>query len=678
MFDMRDQRRRDPFEEPGEIYQTGTKPGAVTLTQHLPVQRKAKADAGPVAPMETYGFIQAYGGEVQAKGSALFPDDKPTPWMAAEQGTSGSAGRLPHLDTIQPLFGKHDVSSVRAYTDNQAAAGASAMGAEAFAVGDQVAFGGAPSLHTAAHEAAHVVQQRAGVALKGGVGQAGDRYEHHADAVADKVVRGESAESLLDQMAGSGGGGGKAVQKQGGEFDDIEISSDGPFALSKVRLWLLGKGERQSKQGLVEFFSRLESKHQMRALEIQLGTVPADMADFKKAMKPMGRGASLDWDAFSDAIRQARADEDQQAHADTQWTKSGKLEKAGTGLAVAKGANTGTEKGTEALTTSPPGIGGAPLVSPQAPGVSGVLGVTGVVGPALGIVGSSMEVAQVGNARHETRGKATETVVKSASATADIGRSAALTGKAAMELGAAGSEVAAQAAATWLGIVAGAGLLVSGTIGAFTHYQGASRLGAIEEESRRVVGDLERQLVKFEAEKQDEQAATVRGLLAERERMMHTAALGASTQRISTGVSVATAVKGAVLIIGGALILASNPVGWMILAGAAVIGGVVALVKYLIKRKRKGEFVDKVLEINSDDSDHDAKRDKALQKRGFNSVDQFYNEYLAVSAAYLYQSGMAGDAEAKATIEATGISFEALQSLSEADGIALIAQHLHG
>jgi hypothetical protein len=69
-------------------------------------------------------------------------------------------------------------------------------------MGDQVAFRGTPDLFTAAHEAAHVVQQRGGVQLRGGVGQAGDRYEQHADAVAHAVVRGESAEALLDAHAG--------------------------------------------------------------------------------------------------------------------------------------------------------------------------------------------------------------------------------------------------------------------------------------------------------------------------------------------------------------------------------------------------------------------------------------------------------------------------------------------
>jgi hypothetical protein len=47
-----------------------------------------------------------------------------------------------------------------------------------------------------------VVQQRSGVHVAGGVGQAGDRYEQHADEVAQRVVRGESAEALLDELTG--------------------------------------------------------------------------------------------------------------------------------------------------------------------------------------------------------------------------------------------------------------------------------------------------------------------------------------------------------------------------------------------------------------------------------------------------------------------------------------------
>lgn len=36
--------------------------------------------------------------------------------------------------------------------------------------------------------------------LLSGVGRAGDAYEQHADAVADRVVKGENAEDLLDPV----------------------------------------------------------------------------------------------------------------------------------------------------------------------------------------------------------------------------------------------------------------------------------------------------------------------------------------------------------------------------------------------------------------------------------------------------------------------------------------------
>jgi hypothetical protein len=123
---------------------------------------------------------------------------------AAAEGTSGAADALPYLDRIQASFGRHDVSAVATYADAAAAAACDDLGATAFATGNSIAFRGAPSLHTAAHETAHVVQQRRGVFLKDGLGDTGDIYERHADAVADAVVRGESAEALLD--AGPSGG----------------------------------------------------------------------------------------------------------------------------------------------------------------------------------------------------------------------------------------------------------------------------------------------------------------------------------------------------------------------------------------------------------------------------------------------------------------------------------------
>jgi hypothetical protein len=129
----------------------------------------------------------------------------------AAEGVAGGGGALPHGGAIQASFGKHDVSGVKAHVGGAAASASSALGAEAYATGDSVAFANAPSLHLAAHEAAHVVQQRAGVSLKSGMGEVGDAYERHADAVADAVVAGRSAEALLDNGPGASGGGGAVM-----------------------------------------------------------------------------------------------------------------------------------------------------------------------------------------------------------------------------------------------------------------------------------------------------------------------------------------------------------------------------------------------------------------------------------------------------------------------------------
>lgn len=90
-------------------------------------------------------------------------------WGIADRGSS-----LPHADTIQRLFGRHDVSGIEAHVGGPAATASRAIGAEAYATGHHIAFASAPSLHTAAHEAAHVVQQRGGVQLKDGVGERGE------------------------------------------------------------------------------------------------------------------------------------------------------------------------------------------------------------------------------------------------------------------------------------------------------------------------------------------------------------------------------------------------------------------------------------------------------------------------------------------------------------------------
>lgn len=161
---------------------------------------------------------------VQAKAGSSAMDPAAVQDIAAE-GVAGGGAAMPHKESIAASFGHHApaLDAVQAHVGGEGGRAADAIGAEAYATGNQVAFSGSPSLHTAAHEAAHVVQQQAGVQLAGGVGRVGDRYEAHADAVADKVVQGENAAPLLDQMAGGPGSTGGAVQARAVQ---MEVKSD--------------------------------------------------------------------------------------------------------------------------------------------------------------------------------------------------------------------------------------------------------------------------------------------------------------------------------------------------------------------------------------------------------------------------------------------------------------------
>jgi hypothetical protein len=178
------------------------------------------ADGAPVQREENSDAVQMKGPGAKAPSEAQVHE-------AAARGTSGSGGPLPYLDQIQRSFGPdYDVRGIKAHTGSGPSEAARDMNAKGFTSGQNVAFDGTPSLHTAAHEAAHAVQQQAGVQLKGGVGQTGDQYERHADAVADRVVAGQPAGDLLSAMGpkgaekGAGQAGGGPVQRLGYNLDE--------------------------------------------------------------------------------------------------------------------------------------------------------------------------------------------------------------------------------------------------------------------------------------------------------------------------------------------------------------------------------------------------------------------------------------------------------------------------
>lgn len=252
------------------------KPGGSTLVQSALQRREASAAPGKRTLTEQLGPAPQTAA-VQQKANSPSGDTSQAVHAAAEQGIASSSTRLPFGDQIQRTFGHHDISSIQAHADEAAAASAGAMGAQAFATGNHVAFAGTPDLRTTAHEAAHVVQQRGGVQLKGGVGETGDSYERHADAVADRVVAGESAQDLLDQHAAPGGGGAVGSGAPVQHFKDF--STPGSKDSKGSVHWANSTPLRVAEDGTAAIAqARLSGSKEMYVLDSRLGGINADLA----------------------------------------------------------------------------------------------------------------------------------------------------------------------------------------------------------------------------------------------------------------------------------------------------------------------------------------------------------------------------------------------------------------
>ena len=123
--------------------------------------------------------------------------------VAAASSSSGSA--LP--ETLQGKFEESlgvDLSEVRVHTGGASEASASAVGAKAYTVGQDIHFGAGhfdPSSqageHLLAHEVAHTVQQRGAIPTRQNkleVSTPGDYAEVEADRAADAMISGRSAQ----------------------------------------------------------------------------------------------------------------------------------------------------------------------------------------------------------------------------------------------------------------------------------------------------------------------------------------------------------------------------------------------------------------------------------------------------------------------------------------------------
>jgi hypothetical protein len=181
---------------------------AFTPAQQLYVAKKIARKAVSLDAMAN--SIEA-GGKGAGQGMADHATQSRTPADVAAEGFSGQAQEVPHRAEMESSFGT-SFAGVKAYTDAPAAKASKELGAHAYAVGDQVAFGSAnPDKATVAHELTHVLQHTGqGPAKKtagGGDGGIDVSGEGEAEAVEAAVASGKPARSALEGAAGEHGAG---------------------------------------------------------------------------------------------------------------------------------------------------------------------------------------------------------------------------------------------------------------------------------------------------------------------------------------------------------------------------------------------------------------------------------------------------------------------------------------
>jgi hypothetical protein len=142
------------------------------------------------------------------------------------------------------------------------------------------------------------------------------------------------------------------------------------------------------------------------------------------------------------------------------------------------------------------------------------------------------------------------------------------------------------------------------------------------------------------------------------------------------------------------------------LAGAAIIGGVAAFVKYNKKKKRKKEVAIRELGIEQErrawkDKKHKVEADTwygtdaraagmaqigpdpldvALRQGGYANVGHFYADYITKTAEFLFEHGVQGDnPKAKAVVEGMGLKVNKNpdEPQSSKPDVAKIAKSLH-
>ncbi len=202
--------------------------GKRTLTESAPA---LKATSFPSLSLRASGegavadSFASSGSEVTSQvGGSLPAEQQSSAADVAEAGFANGGHEIPHRKEMEQSFGM-DFGHVRAHSGEAATQANGALGSQAYAMGNQVAFKTAsPSPALVAHELTHVVQQTQSPSFKsdGGVDTSG---EAEAEAVEAAVASGKPAQTALRSAPAGDGpglkaiGAGPALSKRGPALD---------------------------------------------------------------------------------------------------------------------------------------------------------------------------------------------------------------------------------------------------------------------------------------------------------------------------------------------------------------------------------------------------------------------------------------------------------------------------
>lgn len=406
--------------------------------------------------------------------------------------------------------------------------------------------------------------------------------------------------------------------------------------------WLKSVAEKAGKTALFGYFDNLDPGQKITAIRIMANNDKSpDLGKVQDAMITGFIRKSFNWDRFSEAAREANQADTANYNADQSRDYASY---AAIGASSAGGGTSGSAKISAELGAR----GAAPVAVNGAPVAAGLSG--------LAAVSQMYNATQNYDSSLSTAEKAQLIVGEGGGGAADFARFTAgvADGPRAVASGAA-------TAAAGIGAIAGgAAYMVGGIAGYREGRKNAAKLEQLEQGFNEKAGD-ERS-----------------------ERLGNAAHLGASTQHMNKNKSAATAAKGALMVAGGAMMLAAaaSPIGPMLIAAAAILGGIAAVIKFYKKSKRKEAFVDKVLgtEKESEKPENtglskEKVRQRLMESRGFNSVDQCYNQIVTDLAGMLFDGGVKGDdEECKQVVEAMGLKIDKKKQKPSKE---MIAKKLH-